>query len=262
MTRLFVFLLLALPLMGRAATISSTTCPGTGCVVTYLGNLSATAVSVQVTGTWVGTLAFEGSNDGSNYVPLRGYPVAGGSYASDTSGNGAWTLPAGGLLYVRVRASVWTSGTATVMPQPTSSPVAVDIVRAVGSTFGEVAVSGIVDLSSSTLASMGNYVCTAAEAHRLGLTTTPTVVPSEPPITGRTSWTVVNVDTVGTKTIACRVDPGDGGVPDCATPGFGLTVLPNGGSLTLPVRESDTIRCVACTATTTIEHTEEACVAP
>lgn len=241
-----------------AATINGTTCPGIGCVTSYVPNSSA--VAVQVTGTWAGTLVFEGGNDGTTFTPLRGYPVAGGSYTTSTSSNGAWTVPTGGLAYVRTRASAWTSGSAVVLPQASTSPVAVDVVRAVGSTFGEVQVSGIVDLSSATLASMGNYVCAAAESHRLNLTTTPTIVPTGAPIANRTSWTLINQDSV--KKVACRVDPGDGGVPDCNTPGFGITVQPNGGVLTFPVRESDIVRCVACTNGATVEHTEEACVAP
>lgn len=262
-----VLAVLLFSLLSEAATISSTSCASpnlTGCVTLSLVNFPAntSAVAVQATGTWVGTLEFQGSVDGTNYTTLRGYPVGGGSYASETSANGAWTALTSGLLYFRVRATSWTSGSATVTLNPTAAGVVPDVVRAVGSTFGEVQVSGTMDLSSATLASMGNLVCTAAESHRLSLSTTPTIIPSGPPIPGRTSWTLVNVDTVGTKTVACRVDPGDGGVPDCTTPGFGLTVFPNGGTLTFPVRESDIVRCKSCTTATTVEHSEEACEAP
>jgi hypothetical protein len=265
MRHILSVLVVLLPLLSPAATISSTTCASpstTGCVTLSFTNYPSTisAVGTQVTGTWVGTIEFQGSVDGVNYTPLRGYPVGGGAYASSTSANGAWTVLTAGMLYYRARATAWTSGSATVSLHVTSSPFMPDVIRAVGATFGEVQVSGTVDLSSATLASMGNYICAAAESHRLNLTTTPTIIPSEGPIAGRTSWTLVNVDSV--KKVSCRVDPGDGGVPDCNTPGFGLTVQPNGGTLTFPVRESDTVRCVACTNGATVEHTEEACVAP
>ena len=335
MLRPFVLAALLFSITSSAATISSSTCPGSGCNVSYV---SGTAhLSIQVTGTWSGSIVFEGSHDNNTYVPLRAYPAAGGPYVAGLNSNGAWLVPTSGLLYFRSRATAWTAGVATLTSYSSTAgapadsvqatvqtpdgglpvavggvvavsspdgglpvtpgaatvstvlttpdgglpvslgaatvstvlmtpdgglPVAVDApVRVVGPTFGEVQVSGVVDLSSATLASMGNYVCTSAEAHRLSLTTTPTIIPTTP-IANRTSWTLINVDTVGTKTVACRVDPGDGGVPDCTTPGFGLTVFPNGGTLTFPVRESDTVRCRACTATTTVEHVEEACVAP
>lgn len=160
----------------------------------------------------------------------------------------AVTIPDGGLF---TRLNVPDGGIDVAVPS---------VVRVVGPTFGEVEVGGIVDLSSATLAAMGNVVCTAAESHRFNLTTTPLIIPQDDPIPNRTSWTVINQDSV--KKISCRVDPGDGGVPDCATPGFGITVQPNGGTLTFPVRESDIVRCVACTTGATVEHTEEACVPP
>lgn len=161
---------------------------------------------------------------------------------------------------------VWAQGVpvrdtmAVVAPDGGMGVTIPEPVRVVGPTFGEVQVSGTVDLSSATLAGMGNYVCTTAEAHRLSLGTTPIIIPVDGVIPNRTSWTLINQDSV--KKVACRVDPGDGGVPDCDTPGFGITVQPNGGRLTFPVRETDIVRCVACSNGATVEHTEEACVAP
>lgn len=141
-----------------------------------------------------------------------------------------------------------------------------DPVRVVGPTFGAVEVTGTVDLSSATQFSLGAEVCTLAEARRYVLTTTPTILPPNLPDGGtgamenRTRWLIANID--GVKNVSCRKDPGDGGVPDCAIPGFGLTALAAGGSYQVPVRQSDTMRCVACTNGATIEVTEEACVAP
>ena len=265
MLRLLLLLLLALPLSARAATISSTTCPGTGCVTTYLGNLTATAVSVQVSGTWVGTLAFEGSNDNATYTALRAYPVDGnGSYTSSTTANGAWMVPASGLLYVRVRASAWTSGSATVLPQPTSSGVVVDIVRAVGSTFGEVAVSGTVGLSSATVTALGPQACVNGRAHRIGIDATAEPVPADLPdggngaLTGRTMLLLQNPD--ATHSVSCSLDPGDGGVPDCATPGFGFTLIPRAPHVALPLSDAERLLCVACTGSSVpLEYLERSC---
>lgn len=143
-------------------------------------------------------------------------------------------------------------------------------VEATGPGGDPVAIFGSVNatLTPATIAALGPPICTVAEAHRHNLGTSPEILPvpladgGTGVIPGRTSWTVFNVDTTDIKTIACRVDPGDGGLPDCAIPGFGLTVFPNGGSLTFPVRDNETVRCIACTAATTIEHTEEACEQP
>lgn len=164
------------------------------------------------------------------------------------------TIPDGGLF---TRLNVPDGGIDVAVPS---------VVRVVGPTFGEVQVSGTVGLSSASLFALGSDVCVTSAAHRHTLTTTPEIIPANLPdggsgaLEGRTGWTVVNIDSV--KRVSCLVDPGDGGVPDCDVPGSGITVFPNGGSLTYSVRQSNTVRCVACTNGATIEHVEEACTPP
>ena len=265
---LLFFALAALPV--GAATISSTTCTTlvtTGCVTLDTSSVTnVRSVTFQVSGTWVGTLQFEGSLTGVDYTAIRAYPVGGGTYGSTTSANGFWQVDVAGLVYIRLRATSLSSGTATVLMYPTAMTSLPDVVRAVGPTFGAVDVTGTVNLGSASLFALGSEICTLAEARRYLLTTTPTILPPNLPDGGsgamenRTRWLVSNID--GTKNVSCRKDPGDGGVPDCAIPGFGLTALANGGGYQVPVRQSDTMRCVACTNGATIEVTEEACVAP
>ncbi len=70
----------------------------------------------NITGTWSGTLSFEASVDGTNWVPavaLPKYP-SGSAATSTTTTNGQWAVNVGGLNMFRVRGSAWTSGTATV----------------------------------------------------------------------------------------------------------------------------------------------------
>lgn len=70
---------------------------------------------LQVTGTWVGTLVFEGTVDGTNWFQVRGYFI--GDVAAGTlsiSANNSLRLVVGGFVSARVRASAFTSGTATV----------------------------------------------------------------------------------------------------------------------------------------------------
>jgi hypothetical protein len=67
---------------------------------------------LQVMGTWVGQLEFEGTIDGTNYASVEA--SNGTSTVNATTGNDIFILPAAGYLTLRVRASSWTSGTATI----------------------------------------------------------------------------------------------------------------------------------------------------
>lgn len=261
--RIHVALLLLLPALAGAATINT----AGGTVTSYVPN--APAVAYQLTGTWTGALVFEGSNDKTTFVSLRGYPVAGGAYVTSTTSNGAWTVPTGGLLYVRVRASAWTSGTVTVSPAATTSPVVVDIVRAVGGGFDAVSVTGRVDaaLTDESLAALGTKDCTYGEMLRLSVpAVTPIALPPNLPdggsgaLPGRTEALLVNIGK--NQNVSCRVDQGDGGLPDCATPGYGATLLPNGGAIQVSAKDEQTLRCVACSGSSTVEIVEAICTAP
>lgn len=259
MLRLLLLLLLALPLSGRAATISSTTCPGSGCVVTYLGNLTATAVSVQVSGTWVGTLAFESSDDNITYSVLRGWRTdEQGTYSTTTTSNGRYYVPSLGALYVRVRATAWVSGSATVTPQPTAAPLPVDLVRVVGSTFGDVAVSGIVDLGASSLSAL------APERTRRdwrGMPVdggVPTQVPyalpdgGMPPLANRTEVSISYASSGGTARCGCP-EAGDP-LPSCtATPGLYAGTTMNAGKTVTwsELKPGTACYCVGCGLTGT-----------
>jgi hypothetical protein len=266
MHRLFA-VIAALVATSASAAITSTTCTSSdqsGCVTLplYL-YASAQSVSVQVSGTWVGQLEFEGSNDGSTYYRLKAYPVPNGAFVSSTSNNGAWLVDAAGLNWFRVRASVFSSGAASVSPQP-SSAVPVGNVE-VASVPEPVAIFGSVNstLTPDTIAALGPAPCTHGETRRVQLSTTAQPIPADLPdggpgaISGRTEILLVNADTV--QRAACRLDPGDGGVPDCATPGYGLTLFPNGGSTTFSARDSVRIRCRSCTANAALEYQEASC---
>ncbi len=71
--------------------------------------------SIRVTGTWSGTLSFERSTDGgTNWSAVTGEGAHGGTTGSSTTVNGAWVFSVLANSRFRVRASAWTSGTATV----------------------------------------------------------------------------------------------------------------------------------------------------
>jgi len=71
-------------------------------------------IGAQITGTWVGTLTFELSIDGTNFVAVQAQNVTTAVIATTTTANGIFKFDAVGALVVRVRATAWTSGDATV----------------------------------------------------------------------------------------------------------------------------------------------------
>jgi len=70
------------------------------------------SVGCQVTGTWVGQLEFEGSTDGTNWVSI--FVSNQIATTNATAGNGIFIIASAGYVKVRLRASAWTSGTATI----------------------------------------------------------------------------------------------------------------------------------------------------
>ncbi len=90
------------------------------------GNITSTAavttttlqgignISVQITGTWVGTVQFEGTVDGTNYVNLNAKPVPSGISVTSATANGVWQIDAVGMKLFQVRCSTYTSGTIVV----------------------------------------------------------------------------------------------------------------------------------------------------
>ena len=98
---------------------------------------------VIITGTWVGTITFQGSVDGTNYVAMTGQPLGVGLLGSTTTVNGSFRLNITGLKSVRVLMSAYTSGTASVTIQCTAEAgftrsIATLVGGTDGSTIGNV----------------------------------------------------------------------------------------------------------------------------
>ena len=81
-----------------------------------------TTAGVVITGTWVGTITFQGSVDGTNYNNMPAQPLGSGPIASTTTVNGAFRLNISGIKSYRVIMTSYTSGTATVSAQTTVGP--------------------------------------------------------------------------------------------------------------------------------------------
>lgn len=252
---LLLLCLLALPASG--ATLSTTTCTDsvrTGCYALYLGtyNPLPSTVGVQLSGTWTGTVVLEGSVNGTTYVAVTARPSSGGSWASEATANGVWAADVAGLLYFRARASVLSSGTVTVHLTPSTARPVADVVRAVGSTFGEVAVAGTVDLGVASLSTLVAPTCSFVAAPPvLALTTTAQDVPTAP-LAGRTQALVVNHSS--TQRVWCCI--GSGCTP---TSSAAYVLSPGGGSRTFTIRDSVPIRCRAAVGTADVGVEESSC---
>lgn len=103
------------PAPAQTKTLTSMTCPGTGCMI--IGSQGTGAVGVQVSGTFVGTIQFEGSLDGTTYASVNMTPPGSTSPVTSTTAVGVWTGGVGGLVKYRVRFSSYSSGSAVITTQ-------------------------------------------------------------------------------------------------------------------------------------------------
>lgn len=143
-------------------TAASTQCTGTSCVI-YSINQSTATVALQVTGTWSGTLQFEGTVSGTESA-VPGAPLGGGSSVTSATANGIWLFSVPGLSSVQVRASALASGTAAVRMQ--SAP---------GTQSGSTSVTGGNDAASTTGAAVpakADYVGGSEAGTLRGITVT------------------------------------------------------------------------------------------
>jgi hypothetical protein len=90
-----------------------------------LGADGAASISAIVTGTYVGTITFEGSIDGTNWDAIPMKPLNAGSLYVLTLASaavGRWIGPCAGFRQVRARMSAYTSGAATVLITADTAP--------------------------------------------------------------------------------------------------------------------------------------------
>jgi hypothetical protein len=84
---------------------------GNGTAVGVKGN---SAGVFQVTGTFSGTVTFEGSVDGTNWVAIQVTKLVDGTSVTNTTVVGNFRWSSTGLTVLRARVSAWTSGSITV----------------------------------------------------------------------------------------------------------------------------------------------------
>lgn len=106
-----------------AADLSSTTCPGSGCVTVTTGGQGS--IGIQITGTWVGTITFQSTIDNTNYTSFRVVKLSDTAAAgiTTTTSNGTFQGTVAGVNQVRIVFTAYTSGTATVIPKVVTQAV-------------------------------------------------------------------------------------------------------------------------------------------
>jgi len=93
---------------------------GTACVTaptacaTYQLDSASASVSLSVSGTWTGTLTFEGTNNGSVWTSITAYNLATGTGATTTTASGLFAITNAGVIKLRLRATAAVTGTALV----------------------------------------------------------------------------------------------------------------------------------------------------
>ena len=92
---------------------------GTGTITALNGSVVATthgcgSVNFYVTGTWVATLSIQGTVDGTNWFTLYGIVVGTDVVTEFIASDVSLDVPCGGLSQVRLVATAFTSGTASI----------------------------------------------------------------------------------------------------------------------------------------------------
>lgn len=80
---------------------------------------------LQVSGSFIGTLTFQGSNDNVNFWPMAAVSVMSGLLVNVTTATGIFIIPLS-VKYFRVRMTAYTSGIATGIVRLSTVPLSID----------------------------------------------------------------------------------------------------------------------------------------
>lgn len=96
-----------------AAATACTLTPSAGCVSLPIGNNTG-AVTVNISGTFSGTLLFEAANDNSTFGAIQGVSTSAGTGATSATSAGTWQFAVSGMNVLHVRGTPFASGSAVV----------------------------------------------------------------------------------------------------------------------------------------------------
>lgn len=119
-------LALAAPAFAQSSatkTLSSTTCPGSGCVTIATSNQGGVGVVALVPSSFSGQFDFQVSMDGQNWKAWNLLPGTSSTGVDHGSAAGAWNGGVGGMAFFRVIVTSYSSGSVTIQLQsaPTSA---------------------------------------------------------------------------------------------------------------------------------------------
>ena len=141
------------------------TATATGVMGSVIDTASYATVSVQITGTFVGTVSFQGSDDQTNWSSAIGIADASaGSFADATSATsvGLYTI-ATKARYVRLNVTAYTSGTITAAASLRSNTLPARSVYLAGGALATTSTSGGVTNASRIPSSAASTNLTAAK---------------------------------------------------------------------------------------------------
>lgn len=120
------------------------------------------SIALQLSGTWAGTVAYEASNDGVNWVSVAGYDPSNTGTAAPSISNTSPTIKLFAVVarYFRARVSTYTSGTVVAAPVLRSTPLA-----PLGINIGAGTVNAVASASSGALGSTSSAVKAAASTN-------------------------------------------------------------------------------------------------
>ena len=151
-----------LPIMAVNMTATGTLAAAAQTVaLSMAGGLSAAAA--QITGTWVGTIQFEGTVDGTTWVPINGVYAGANAPSPTISGNGVVRLTPSGLASFRLHMTAWTSGTATITLRASDGTGGIFANQTLPTKAVENGVVSVVNSSAVNLAAAGVFTGTSED---------------------------------------------------------------------------------------------------
>lgn len=131
--------------VGSLQTLSDNT--GTGTITALNANVVATtrgcsSAVFNVTGTWVATITIQGTSDGSTWNTVYGAVIGTDIILQTLSSNLFIAVPCGGLQQVRLIATAFTSGTASIAWNAGTGQMYTPVFSAVAASFNATVVQG------------------------------------------------------------------------------------------------------------------------
>ena len=153
------------------------------------------AAVVQITGTWVGTITFEGTADGTNWVSINAIMAGSSTPSSTTTTNGIARLSPAGMTQIRANMSAYTSGTATITLRASqgggvtflnqSLPAGSSIIGKVGIDQTTPGTTNLVSIGTNGTVAIGTALPTGANT--IGTVNPPTLTKGTQGATGFTT---------------------------------------------------------------------------